>query len=341
MITLLHIKQKKIVAIAALILSQCVFMAQANAQSSTKALDNDQVILLLEQLSADEQVMQLYSKQELNTILRGARYQQSVINAFQRTAESLTWKSYRKIFIKPSLIAGGVNFAQKHKQALDAAEEKYGVPKQYILAILGVETAFGSNKGKHRIIDSLTTLSLGFERRKDFFFDELKAFLVLGKEHGISVPTALGSYAGAMGYPQFISSSYLAYAVDFDGDGVINLINSAEDAIGSIANYLKVHDWQTGAPVYAEVLTAPSNIVDFVTEERKTLFTVSTLNGNGIKIASDVSEETALSLIELNGDNGIVYRAAFNNFYVITTYNRSKLYAMAVAELAERIEQSL
>lgn len=323
------------ITISALLLCQFAFVAQA------KALDNNQVDLLLEKLTADEQVMQLYSKQDLTEILRAARYKQGVINAFQRTAESLTWKSYRKIFIQPSLIAGGVSFGQKHKQTLDAAEAMYGVPKEYILAILGVETAFGTNKGKHRIIDSLTTLSLGFERRKDFFFDELKAFLVLGKEHDVSVATALGSYAGAMGYPQFISSSYLAYAVDFDGDGIISLINSPEDAIGSIANYLKAHDWQSGAPVYAEVVNSPSNITEFVTEERKTLFTLNQLTSGNINVDTNVSSETELSLIELNGDNGVVYRAAFNNFYVITTYNRSKLYAMAVAELAEKIEQSL
>lgn len=294
----------------------------------------------LQQIS-DELVEQgLYTEQEITNIFSNVTLQPSVIKAFERPAEKLTWGDYRPLFIKQSVVDYGLKFWSMHEQDLERAEQTYGVPAQIIVAIIGVETSFGRNVGQHRIIDSLTTLGLGYERRKEFFLKELKEFLMLAKEEGVDINQQVGSYAGAMGVPQFIASSYRHYAVDFDNDGDRDLIGSVTDAIGSVANYLAEHGWQRGGSIYDDAhVSNPTLSAPFETRDRETIATIRDLSNAGVKFDNVHTADQPVSLLPLKKKNTTEYRAAFHNFYVITTYNHSVLYGAAVSELAAKLKQ--
>ena len=203
------------------------------------------------QAVADELIAEnYYTQAELDVIFAKATVQQSVLDAMQNPAEyKLTWGKYRKIFMKEDRIQQGVDFWNKYQSELTRAEKEYGVPASIIVSIVGVESKYGKYKGSHKVLDSLVSLTVGFPRRSKFFASELKHFLILTKKNKLAYDEILGSYAGAVGFPQFISSSYRAYAVDFSGDGKADLINDPVDAIGSIANYFIENGWKPGEPV--------------------------------------------------------------------------------------------
>ncbi|MBZ2189996.1 lytic murein transglycosylase B [Alcanivorax sp. JB21] len=286
--------------------------------------------------------------ERVRDVLATAERQEPILEAIARPAERvLTWGDYRKIFIRDTRIEQGLTFWQENRALLQRAEDKFGVPAEIIVAIIGVETSYGRNKGNWRVVDALATLGFDYPPRADFFRRELAHLFRLEQEAGIDAATVRGSYAGAMGMPQFISSSYRAYAVDFDGDGKIDLIDSVADAIGSVANYFKAHRWQTGLPVAARArVTEDRDATLFGTEYRLGELTLEHANQRGATALScadghrycfDLPGDTRVAALELEGEQGQEFWLTTHNFYVITRYNHSHLYAMAVMQLSREL----
>lgn len=280
-------------------------------------------------------------------LLEGAVYQQSIIDAISRPAEGKAWKDYRPIFLTPARIAGGVKFWRENQAALASAEAQYKVPANYIVAIIGVETLYGGNVGKYRVLDALTTLALYYPPRAEFFAGELRQFLQFSQTPTIKLDATkvLGSYAGAMGLGQFIPTSYVKFAVDGDGDGVIDLWQSKSDITASVAHYFSVHGWQYGEPVVASTKIAQhaSAVRDMGVLPTTTVKALAKL-GYREQRAPDqprAKPNAKASMIVLEGELGPEHFISFQNFYVITRYNRSPLYAMAVHQLAGEIAREM
>jgi membrane-bound lytic murein transglycosylase B len=248
----------------------------------------------------------------------------------------LTWREYRPIFVTSKRIGRGNDFLRLHHEILQRAEKEYGVPAEIITAIIGVETYYGRLSGKTQVFDSLVTLGFDYPPRSRFFLSELEQFLLLTREEDIDVSVVRGSYAGAMGMPQFISSSYRQYAVDFDGDGKRDLWNSTADVIGSVANYFKVHGWKSGGQV-----VVPARVKGQIEETRNKLkphTSISDLAAQGVVPEVAVDDSAKATVITLKGKRGKEYWLGLDNFYVITRYNHSALYAMAVYQLSQEFE---
>jgi len=278
----------------------------------------------------------------LNALLDGAVVKQGIIDAMTRPAEAKPWSAYRPIFMNPERIHEGVVFYRQHRALLEQIGKQYGVPPQYIVAIIGVETNYGSNTGSYRVLDALVTLGFHYPPRAKYFRGELKTLLELpaNKLPG-AIPNIYGSYAGAQGLAQFMPSSIRDFAVDADADGHINLMASLPDAFASIANYFRGYGWQTGQPVAVQAdpsaTAAPPPAYESVTP--KTPLEQFTADG----YAPTAHEDPSLpaNLLTLDGANGPEYWLTFQNFYVITRYNRSPMYAMAVMQLADAIAQGI
>ena len=278
------------------------------------------------------------SRPELEALMADAQRRQSILDAMARPAESKPWFEYRPIFLKPSRIEGGVAFWSDNAVILDSAAQHFGVDPRVIVAIIGVETRYGANAGRYRVLDALATLAFDYPPRSKFFRGELEQFLLLAQEEDVDPRAALGSYAGAMGYGQFIPSSYRRYAVDFDQNGKRDLWGSPYDIIGSVANYLHVHGWQLGQPVAVRARVAGNQYAKLIGSDLKPRTTVAEMRQLGVQPETDVDPALRGALIELEGQDGPEYWIVFNNFYVITRYNRSPLYAMAVNQLSEAID---
>lgn len=298
------------------------------------------------QALVDELVADGLPKAWVDAALGQASYTQSVLDAMEGAAERrLRWYEYRNIFMTEQRIQEGAEFIDAHADALARAESTYGVPAEVITAIIGVETYYGRHKGQHRVLDSLATLAFYHPSRGAFFRGELAAFLRIAYEQHVEPSELQGSYAGAMGYPQFIPTSYQAYAVDFDGDGIRDLWENPVDAIGSVANYFAVHGWKQGAPIYhpasgPDVL--PVELLDELSFNQTSAPTVSVteLSAHGIEPNEPLDSNLPVIPLALEfADGETHYRFGEYNFYVITRYNHSHLYAMAMAELSEAIAE--
>jgi membrane-bound lytic murein transglycosylase B len=289
-----------------------------------------------------------FDRAALVEAFRGARYQRSIVVAMDRPLlEPPKWHTYARSFLAPERVAAGVGYWNAHRHDLARAEQQFGVPAEIIVAILGVETYYGRNAGNYRVLDALTTLAFDYPRRAAFFRGELKQFLLLSRELRMSPSAAKGSFAGAMGVPQFMPGSYRSYAVDFDGSGRPDLWTSPADIVGSVASYLARHDWQTGKPVLLPAAIADDRRdevlrkLDGGLSERRAPDAWAT---DGVTLASPVpdpgNDPVGLVLLEesTDGDESASYWVAFNNFYVLTRYNRSRLYAAAVYQLAQAIK---
>jgi len=289
-----------------------------------------------------------FSRAVLKRWFRDVRFQPRIIAAMQRPLlEPPRWFEYAPQFLTPQRIDGGVEFWNEHPAALTRAEAAFGVPPEIIVAIIGVETFYGRNVGGYRVIDALTTLAFDYPRRASFFRGELREFLLLARDEGFSPLAPKGSFAGAFGVPQFMPGSVRRYALDFDGDGHIDLWRSGDDAIGSVANYLARHDWLRGQPVWSPATIAPAqrdaalSRLDGGISERRPL---AAWNDDGVaaeRLPDPMAPEPVglLALEESDGADGDARSLwiAFPNFYVITRYNKSRLYAAAVTSLAEAI----
>lgn len=319
----------------------CVFISSlcvpAPAQAGGDFMAYEELRGVIEQLERDK----VYAPGELDTVFAQVARDDSVLKAIAKPAEGTKeWKDYRPIFMTPERVQKGVEFWLQHAEALDRAEATYGVPAEMIVAILGVETKYGGNKGRTRVIDSLATLGLDYPPRAAFFRKELREFLVLSKEAGLDPLATYGSYAGALGYPQFMPSSWRNLAVDFDGDGKRDLINDPVDAIGSIANYFKANGWKTGEPVVARARIVSQDYDSILNKELSTNSTLEAIARKGLIPREPGAYLAAMpaSAIRLQGENGGEFWLGFTNFYVITKYNRSVLYAMAAYQLSQELK---
>lgn len=279
-----------------------------------------------------------FSAEEIKLIIGQAEKQQKIIDSMNSPAEfTWTWDRYRKLFIEPKRIKNGKLFIKKNLQTLERAEAQFGVPKEVITAILGVETRYGKIMGSYRVLDALSTLSFDYPRRSNFFSQELINLLLLARENNLDIFKLKGSYAGAMGYGQFIPSSYRAYAVDFDNDGSVDLLNSVEDAIGSIANYLFQHGWKSNYPIIWEVNNSfegfnpdsVNNVRKKVNFDRITMSPKNAIDFNFEGLNTDVL------LLSYETDKSTNYFVGTRNFIAITKYNVSHFYAKAVYDLAQ------
>jgi membrane-bound lytic murein transglycosylase B len=264
-----------------------------------------------------------------------ARFQQSIINAMTRPAEGKPWRDYRPIFLTDKRIADGRAFLAQNRAELLRIQQDTGVPPEYVTAIIGVETFYGTNTGTYRVLDALYTLGFFYPKREEFFRGELAHLFPLARDEKLDLATLKGSYAGAMGWGQFIPSSYRNFAADGDGDGRRDLVNSRADAMASVANYFNKHGWRAGQPVVARA-QADAGAAPFVPDNLEAKYTLADLAARGYRAAEPVPALPA-TLVTLEGAQGTEHWLAFNNFYVITRYNRSPLYAMAVHQLAQAL----
>lgn len=284
-----------------------------------------------------------FDPRHVRQLLAQAERRDSILEAISRPAERVRpWHEYRKIFITDRRIAEGVAFWNQHADALARAEEVYGIEPEIILAIIGVETFYGANKGSHRVIDALATLGFDYPPRADFFRGQLKSFLVLTREQQVDPLSLTGSYAGAMGFPQFIPSSYLAYAVDFDEDGVRDIWNNPVDAIGSAANYFAEHKWKHGETVAVEATVSGEDYAQGFTLDRglEAKISVGELKKLGWTPSVELPEDAQVMAFEFDAGDHKQYWLGLHNLHVITRYNRSVMYAMVVHQLAELIREA-
>ena len=281
-------------------------------------------------------------------------YNASVARLMQPPSQAFVknWRVYRSRFIDPIRIQAGVNFWRTNRETLARAEQEYGVPAEIIVGIIGVETIYGRDTGKFCVMDALTTLAFDFpashpraKERSEYFKGEIEQFLTLANRKGADPFEARGSYAGAMGMPQFMPSSWVKYAVDFDGDGTVDLWNSPADVIGSVANYFKAFNWQPGMPTHYPVSfdNRHLDLDALMAPDILPTFSVASLIAKGAVLeGAALDHKGPLALIELlNGPDAPSYVAGTENFYAITRYNWSSYYAMAVIELGRKVAEQM
>lgn len=278
-----------------------------------------------------------FERSQLEATLRAAETKQPILDAISRPAEkTIPWFEYRERFLTDKRINAGRGFHTQHRAMLDklAAE---GAPVDVILGILGVETMYGEITGRYRVLDALATLGFDYPPRGDFFRYELEQFLLMTREQKLAPTALLGSYAGAMGPPQFMPHSYRQFAVDASGDGKVDLWSNWNDVLASIANYLKQHGWRAGEPIVTEATLGNSDTSQFTLGDVTLNETVESLRKKGVQFTTTLPDSAPAVLLSMLGKDGPVYRVGFNNFYVITRYNRSPLYANTVNDLGQAI----
>jgi membrane-bound lytic murein transglycosylase B len=281
-----------------------------------------------------------FDREQLRDTLDAAEVKQSILDAIARPAEKTkSWAEYREIFITPERIEAGAQFWNDNEDALREVSESSGVPIEMLVGIIGVETYFGRITGSFRVLDALATLAFSYPPRAKFFRRELQEYLLLVREEGMQATDATGSYAGAMGRPQFMPSSFRAYAVDATGDGKRDIWNNWTDVAGSIANYFLEHGWKSGEDVAARA-SLGDDWQGPAPEPKNTLKpsdTIASLSRKGVMFVTDLPGDSQGELLTYEGADGLEHWVGFHNFFVITRYNRNVMYALAVHQLGEEI----
>jgi len=304
------------------------------ATSSSNYNDQPQVQAFIDRMVDNHD----YNRDELVAVFNEAQRRDDILELMSKPAEKrLRWFEYRKIFLTESRIMGGVAFWEANEETLEKAGTEFGVDPQVIVAIIGVETRYGGNTGRHRVLDALSTLAFDYPPRSEFFTGELEQYLILAREEDIDLIATTGSYAGAMGYGQFIPSSYRHYAVDFDQDGKRDLMNNKMDIIGSVANYFQKHGWNPGTPVATRATVEGDEYQTVLDLGYKPNTVLDAMRHDGITPVAPLPDDLLAALIRFEQEDGPEYWLGFKNFYVITRYNHSPLYAMAVYQLSEEI----
>ena len=322
--------------IKALLLIVTSGLLWASTTQANDYLQRKEFIQLINELEKQEK----FDRKSLVYLFSDVKRKDSIIKAMNRPAEGKEWKEYRPIFVTPKRIKQGLAFWKKNEALLSEVEKKYGVPAEIIIAIIGVETRYGRNKGGYRVIDALSTLGFDYPKRSKFFLSELKHFLILARDAGLDPASAKGSYAGAIGMPQFIPSSYRHYAVDYNKDGRTDLINSTEDTVASIANYFVKHGWKKNAPITAPAKSTQPELELFRKHPLKPKLSIAELEAKGFTSNTSFDRTQKATPLTFQGVKGEEYWLALHNFYVITRYNHSALYAMAVFQLSEEIKNA-
>jgi len=281
-----------------------------------------------------------FNREELVTLFGVIKCQPSIIKIMDKPAEGKPWKDYRPIFVTPQRIKDGVAFWQQNEKVLSQVEKQYGVPASVVVAILGAETFYGRLKGDYLVIESLSTLGFDYPRRAPFFKDQLAEFLLLTREEKLDPLHLKGSYAGAMGPGQFMPSNYRKYAVDYDNSGKRDLLNNMDDAIASVGNYLKEYGWQTGKGVAVSATAKGNEYRDVLDKGSEPFMPAGSLSRFGIQPSNRLARTEPVSVLQLEGLAGPELWVTQTNFYVITRYNKSPLYAMAVYQLSDEIAKA-
>ncbi len=289
----------------------------------------------------DELVLEKgFEREPLLALFADARRQDSILEAIARPAEKTKpWYEYRQIFLTDKRIDGGRSFHKEHRETLERAERELGVPAEIIVAIIGVETYYGRITGSYRVLDALSTLAFEYPKRSPFFTKELINYLLLTREQGVDPRVLKGSYAGAMGYGQFMPSSYRNYAIDFDDDGAIDIWNNPVDAIGSVANYFKAHGWQTGQAVVSPARAGGDVEERWFNAGLQPEHTVAEFAAAGIEAVDPVAADAKATAMRFELERGYEYWLGLHNFYVITRYNHSAMYAMSVYQLSQALQR--
>ncbi len=291
----------------------------------------------IQQVAADT----AYSEQELLELFSLVKHQRHLFERMDKPAEKLHWHQYRRIFLTDKRITAGVKFWQENRDLLQQVEAKFEVPAEIIVAIVGVETFYGIYKGKSPVFDTLVTFAFDYPKRAKFFTRELREFLILARENDLDTRGIKGSYAGAMGVPQFISSSYRHYAVDFDGDGKANLFDSLPDILASVANYFKVHGWRSGQPVTYPIRAAKQTPGETIKPSMKPEQRWKDLKSAGFSSQAQLDDETMVALLRFQQKNSPEHWAGLENFYGITRNTHTPLYAMAEYQLIHKIKRQV
>ncbi len=274
-----------------------------------------------------------FRRDELVRVFDRAQHRPDIIEAISRPSTSRPWPEYRASFVNRQRVRMGLEFWHKYRKTLRRAEKQFGVPQEIVVALIGVETIYGRNAGSYRVLDALTTLAFDYPRRADFFRSELENYLLLARDQQFDLLNVRGSYAGAMGVPQFMPSSYRNYAVDFNGNRTVDLLREDRDAIGSVGNYLKGYGWIAG-----EGVTVRAKVAGSLPPDLKTPRTLADWAALGVTPAEKLAEDKPMRLLEFTIGEGKEYWLAQNNFEVITRYNNSDYYAMSVFQLAEELK---
>jgi membrane-bound lytic murein transglycosylase B len=309
----------------------CLSLFSINIFASPADLQKEFVDLMVDKHQFDRQVIE-------NTLAK-ANKNEKILQSIAKPWEAKPWHQYYPIFLTEKRLVKGLEFWQTHKKTLAQAEEVTGVPAQIIVAIIGVETFYGTYLGNYSVLDALVTLGFHYQPRAKFFRSELAQLFLLAKEENFDITALKGSYAGAMGWGQFISSSYRHYAIDFDNDGVRDLLNNPVDAIGSVANYFKKHRWEKGQGVAFKAQVSGDSHLPLVNKSLKYSHTWQQLQQANVSISPNLlSTDTSVKLMEFAQADSKEYWVGLRNFYVITRYNRSPLYAMAVFQFSEQLK---
>lgn len=278
-----------------------------------------------------------FDEAELRKVFGQLKLHDGVVKSISAPSTAKPWHEFRNIFVTPTRISGGVEFWRRNADLLKRARETYGVPEEVIVSIIGVETIYGRRMGSFLVLDALYTLAFEMPERAKFFRGEFEQFLLMARDNGFDPGAIKGSFAGAMGMPQFIPTSYRNYAVDFDGDGKVNLWESTADTIGSVANYLNRFGWRDGQETVVPARINGPGFKEVLEAGFKPNQTLQQMQGKGVEATQDLAADTEVGLFALDVAQGQEFWLALNNFYVITRYNRSKNYAMAVHQLASAI----
>ena len=288
----------------------------------------------------DEQVASgVFNRPELEAVFANVEIKPNIIAILDKPSTSRPWYQFRSSFYNERLLKSGVAFWQQHAAALQRAEQVYGVPPEMVVAILGIETNYGRNTGSFRLADALSTIAFNYPRRAEYFRGELTEFLKLAKEERIDPLSLKGSYAGAMGLPQFMPSSFRKWAVDFDGSGHRDIWNNVDDAIGSVAHYFQLQGWRHGDDIIIPAAVQPGvDVSGLVADKFNLHLTVGELKARGVLPQAQVADHVQAVLVPLETAPGVTeYWLGLNNFYVITRYNKSTLYAKVAQELAAEL----
>ena len=309
--------------------SAVLFSSSVSAAVEESELLNDFVEKMVSRHQFDEA--------ELKDLFKSVEVKQNILKAISSPAEAMPWYKYRKIFMTESQINGGLRFWQENEAVLKTVEQQYGVPAEIITAIIGVETRYGARTGSHRVIDALSTLAFAYPKRSKFFLSELENFLILAREENMNPLEPLGSYAGAMGVPQFMPSSYRSYAADFDQDQKRDIWNNNADVIASVANYFSTHHWHQGEAVAYFVSVKGERYKQALSKGLKPNISVDKLQQLDVSVPEQLTKDESVKLLSFEQENGDDLWIGLHNFYVITRYNHSQLYAMAVYQLSQAI----
>lgn len=281
-----------------------------------------------------------FNAKDLTQTMNQVVVQPQIIESMEKPYEKKDWDVYRDVFLTPQRVKGGLDYWAANQKTLERVQQRYGVPPEIIVAILGVETLYGERQGEYRVLDALATLAFNYPKRSAFFTKELKEYLLLCREHGVSTTQYRGSYAGAIGQPQFMPSSYRFYAIDFKNKGHRDLVKNNDDSIASIANYFHVHGWKTNEGVAQHATLSKWRLKRIQANPRRANYQYAQLLAAGVKpVTAAHNHPNRAGLIELNIKDGKEYWIAYPNFFVITRYNSSPQYALVVYLLSQQLKQ--